>query len=91
MKNQKVTYIIAVGLLVFLFGFGGLSNVVKMPEAMACLELLGYPNYFASILGIAQIVGVIVLIAPKMGRFRKIAFFGFFYQFGISINFSFIS
>ena len=78
MKNQKVIYKLAVGLLVFLFGFGGLSNVLKMPEAMASLELLGYPDYFASILGVAQIVGVIVLIAPKMERFREMAFFGFF-------------
>ena len=78
MKKQKVIYKIAVGLLVFLFGFGGLSNVLKMPEAMASLELLGYPNYFSSILGVAQLVGIIILISPRMVRLREIVFFGFF-------------
>ena len=78
MKKQKVIYKIAVGLLVFLFGFGGLSNVLKMPEAMASLELLGYPNYFSSILGVAQLAGIIILISPRMARLREIVFFGFF-------------
>ena len=78
MKKQKVIYKIAIGLLVLLFGFGGLSNVLKMPGAMTSLELLGYPNYFSSILGVAQLVGVTILIIPRMVRFREIVFFGFF-------------
>lgn len=78
MKTQKVIYKISVGLLVVLFGFGGVSNILKMPEAKASLELLGYPNYFGSMLGIAQLLGIILLLIPGMMRFREIVFFGFF-------------
>ena len=78
MKKQKVIYKIVIGLLVFLFGFGGISNILQLPEAMASLELLGSPNYFSLILGIAQLLGITILLIPSMARLREIVFFGFF-------------
>ncbi len=78
MEKKNILYKIAIGLLVFLFGFGGISNLLKLPDAMKSLETLGYPVYFSAILGTAQLIGIIVLVIPKMNLLKELVFFGFF-------------
>lgn len=78
MKNKTILYKIAVGLLVLLFGFGGVSNLLRFPETLASLETLRYPQYFSSILGVAQLSGIIVLLIPEQAKLKEFAFIGFF-------------
>jgi uncharacterized membrane protein YphA (DoxX/SURF4 family) len=41
------------------------------------MEHLGYPNYFANILGIGKFIGIIVFVAPRMPRLKEWAYAGF--------------
>lgn len=78
MKRKQIIFKVLVGLLVVLFGFGGVSNLLLLPDMVNSLTVLGYPEYFGRILGLAQILGVIALIAPVGSRFKEWAFVGFY-------------
>ncbi|WKN43191.1 DoxX family protein [Tunicatimonas pelagia] len=78
MERKKIIYKILVGLLVVLFGFGGISNLLLLPDMVASLNTLGYPEYFGRILGLAQVLGIMVLVAPVSSRLKEWAFAGFY-------------
>lgn len=55
---------------------GGLA-ISHMPRFMAALAHLGYPPYFANVLGVAKLAGIIVLLARGPGRLKEWAYAGF--------------
>lgn len=78
MKRKRIVYSIAVGFLALLFGFGGVANLLLLPDMVNSLTTLGYPEYFGRILGLAQVLGVTALITPISNRFKEWAFIGFY-------------
>jgi hypothetical protein len=54
---------------------GGLAISHAAPM-MRALAHLGYPRYFANLLGIGKIAGVFVLLAPGMQRLKEWAYVG---------------
>lgn len=44
------------------------------------MEHLGYPGYFARILGAWKLLGVIALLAPGLGRVKEWAYAGFVFN-----------
>jgi hypothetical protein len=54
---------------------GGLAITHAAPM-MKALTHLGYPPYFANLLGIGKIAGVFVLLAPGMPRLKEWAYVG---------------
>jgi hypothetical protein len=49
---------------------GGLS-VAHTKPMMAGFAHLGYPVYFANLLGVAKILGVCALLAPGLARIKE--------------------
>lgn len=62
------------------FIIGGVLNLVRSDETVANLAHLGYPPYFASILGAWKILGAIAVVVPRFPRLKVLAYAGFFFD-----------
>ncbi len=71
-----ITTLITVGWMLS-GSIGALSNAPFMVEAM---QTLGYPGYFHYPLGIAKLVGVILLLAPVPPLYRLWAYAGVVFE-----------
>ena len=60
------------------FVIGGVINLVHTEQAVATLHHLGYPAYFASILGAGKLLGAVVITIPRFPRLKEWAYAGFF-------------
>jgi uncharacterized membrane protein YphA (DoxX/SURF4 family) len=62
------------------FVIGGVLNLTQSPEVAATMEHLGYPLYFASLLGAWKLLGAIAIVAPGLPRLKEWAYAGFFFD-----------
>ena len=78
MHNSKInlTYWIPTLLIALNWTFGGITSLLKTESSMEVFRRLGYPGYFAVMLGIAQLLGVIAILAPVPRRLREWAYAG---------------
>ena len=57
----------------------GIVQLIKMDEEVAMVTQLGYPAYFLTILGVWKILGVVVILMPKVPLFKEWTYAGFFF------------
>jgi uncharacterized membrane protein YphA (DoxX/SURF4 family) len=62
------------------FVIGGVINLTQAEQAIASLHHLGYPEYFALILGTGKLLGAIVTVLPGLPRLKEWAYAGFFFN-----------
>jgi hypothetical protein len=62
------------------FVIGGYLHLTRDPQVMATLAHLGYPPYFALIMGVWKLLGAIVIVAPGFPRVKEWAYAGFFFD-----------
>jgi uncharacterized membrane protein YphA (DoxX/SURF4 family) len=62
------------------FVIGGYLHLTRDPQVMATLAHLGYPPYFATILGVWKLLGAIAIVAPGSPRLKEWAYAGFFFD-----------
>jgi len=55
---------------------GGIYDALRAPAAMAVFDHLGYPAYFATLLGIAKVLGGLALLLPVPRVLREWAYAG---------------
>jgi uncharacterized membrane protein YphA (DoxX/SURF4 family) len=60
--------------------FGGAIDVAHPPSAVAFLAHLGYPAYFATLIGAWKVLGGIALLAPRLPRLKEWAYAGVFFD-----------
>jgi hypothetical protein len=56
-----------------------LGDLVRAPEIVDGLTHLGYPAYFATILGVWKLLGVVAIATPGHLRVKEWAYAGFFF------------
>lgn len=76
-KSWKITFYISTILLTLFMLWGGFLDASQNPLAVAGITSLGYPAYFASIIGVAKILGVIGIWQGKVRFLRSWAYAGF--------------
>ena len=59
---------------------GGVLELQRGPEVVATLSHLGYPVYFAAILGTWKLLGAIAIAAPGLPRVKEWAYAGFVFD-----------
>ena len=69
-------YWVATALVAFAIGAGGVADVVGAPEVMEGFRKLGYPDYFATIIGVWKVGGAVVLVAPRFPLVKEWAYAG---------------
>jgi hypothetical protein len=81
MKRDKIIYWVATGLLAAGMFMSAFMYLSKNPELIGSFEGLGFPLYFVSLLGVAKLLGAIVLLAPAGTRLKEWAYAGFIFTF----------
>lgn len=62
------------------FVIGGVLHLRAGEQIAAGLEHLGYPLYFAYILGVCKLLGALVITVPGLPRLKEWAYAGFFFN-----------
>ena len=62
------------------FVVGGVLQLSRAPEVVSALNHLGYPLYFATILGVWKIAGAIAVVVPGLPRVKEWAYAGFVFD-----------
>lgn len=64
---------------------GGFGDALQTESALQVFRHLGYPNYFSTMLGVAQLLGVVTLLVPVPRTLREWAYAGFTFDIGAAI------
>jgi uncharacterized membrane protein YphA (DoxX/SURF4 family) len=62
------------------FVIGGVINLSQSQQVAETMHHLGYPLYFAAILGFWKLAGAIAIVAPGFPRLKEWAYAGFFFD-----------
>jgi hypothetical protein len=73
---KRILYWTFTALLVIWLFVGGFFDATHAAPAIAILRKLGYPDYLATILGVAKLLAIPALVYPKAGRLREWAYAG---------------
>lgn len=82
-KKTKWVYWISVILTAVWFGAGGFFELTQNPLVWEKTIALGYPAYFITTLGVAKVLGVLVLLLPnykKLLWIKEWVFAGLFFD-----------
>jgi len=77
MKTRETVYAIATAWVVGIMTVTGVLSVAHTKSMMEGFAHLGYPAYFANLLGIAKLLGVCALLTPRPPRMKEWAYAGF--------------
>lgn len=80
MNTKNIAYWATTGLVAFAFLGGGAADLSRSEDVLAGMAHLGYPVYFATILGIWKILGAVALVAPGFPRLKEWAYAGIFFD-----------
>jgi len=75
--GRKIAYWVCTGLVAAMSVFAGYSYVSGNPQAVQGFAHVGYPAQLRILLGIAKILGVIVLLIPGFPTLKEWAYAGF--------------
>ena len=62
------------------FVIGGVLHLVRPPNIVEGLHHLGFPAYFAYVIGLGDLLGAIVITVPGLPRLKEWAYAGFFFN-----------
>lgn len=80
MKARTIGYWAATGLAALVFLSGGIFDLMRSPQVVEGMRTLGYPAYFALILGAWKVLGAAAIVAPKFPRLKEWAYAGIFFD-----------
>ena len=77
MKSRKTLYAITTAWVVGVMTVTGVLSVAHAKSMMEGFAHLGYPAYFANLLGVSKLLGVCGLLVPGFARIKEWAYAGF--------------
>ena len=80
-KLETIAYWTTTGLVALPLLPGGAIDAIAAPGAVALLAHLGYPAYFATIIGVWKILGGLAVLAPRLPRLKEWAYAGIVFDF----------
>lgn len=78
-KRNKIIYWIATVWLSLGMTSTGIVQIIHQQEEMDMFKRLGYPDYFATILGAWKLLGVVAVLAPRFPLVKEWAYAGFIF------------
>ncbi|HXY33981.1 MAG TPA: DoxX family protein [Planctomycetaceae bacterium] len=79
-RGRTIAYWLATLLVVFVFAYGGVLDLMRPPQVVEIMTRLGYPVYLCAILGAWKLLGVIALLLPRTPRLKEWAYAGIFFD-----------
>lgn len=80
MKRRSIAYWTTTALTAAAFAFGGIVDIARGEEVVAGMKHLGYPLYFAAILGVWKVLGALAILAPRLPLLKEWAYAGMFFD-----------
>ncbi len=80
MKWKSISYWVITGMVAFFIGSGGAAELARLPGNVEGLVHLGYPPYFATIIGFWKVLGAIAILVPGFPRLKEWAYAGIFFN-----------
>jgi uncharacterized membrane protein YphA (DoxX/SURF4 family) len=77
---KSVAYWASTALMAAPFVLGGAIDAAAQPPALAFLAHLGYPAYFATLIGVWKVLGGLSVLAPRLPRLKEWAYAGIFFD-----------
>ncbi|TGM95240.1 DoxX family protein [Leptospira yasudae] len=77
-KIKTISYWIVTGLTAANYGFAAFAYIQRGPDVVAGMGQLGYPLYFATLLGVWKGLGAIAIVAPRLALVKEWAYAGMF-------------
>ena len=74
MKTKAIVYWVATLFVALILAVSGLLALTHAPRMMVALAHLGYPQYFATLLGTGKLIGVVVLLVPGIPKLKEWAY-----------------
>lgn len=75
-KSRVIGYWVVTAMVAFVIGAGGVADLSGAAEVAEGFARLGYPEYFATILGVWKIGGAVVILLPKTPLLKEWAYAG---------------
>lgn len=75
-RSRLIAYWVTTALVVLELGFGGVWDILRVPQVRGLIERLGYPSYFLVILGIWKVFGAVALTIPRFPLLKEWAYAG---------------
>jgi uncharacterized membrane protein YphA (DoxX/SURF4 family) len=75
-RGHIIAYWTTTALVVFELAWGGVWDVLRVPQVRGLIERLGYPSYFLVILGTWKLLGAVALVIPRFPRLKEWAYAG---------------
>lgn len=79
MDGRTIGYWVSTGLFSAALAMSGAANLAGAAPVVEAMAQLGYPAYFATILGAWKVAGAAALLAPGLPRVKEWAYAGFFF------------
>ena len=76
MTSRPFAYWIATAITAFVCLSGGLGDFSHASAVIEGMTHLGYPVYFATILGVWKLLGGVAVLAPRLPRVKEWAYAG---------------
>ena len=80
MKTKNLGYWVTTGIVALAFAVGGAVDLSGAPQVVATMGHLGYPAYFATLLGAWKLLGALALLAPRLPRLKEWAYAGILFD-----------
>jgi uncharacterized membrane protein YphA (DoxX/SURF4 family) len=74
---RKVIYWVLTGLVTLSAVFAGVNYLWASQQAVQAFAHVGYPQQLRIILGVAKILGAIILVVPGLAKLKEWAYAGF--------------
>jgi len=78
-RTRLIAYWATTSLAAIALSAIGAGDLLRVPAIMEGLTHLGYPAYFATILGTWKLLGAAALLAPGLPRLKEWAYAGMFF------------
>lgn len=75
-RGRAVAYALTTGLVALAMLAGGASDLLQVDAVRESMAHLGYPDYFALVLGGWKVLGAVALLAPGFPRLKEWAYAG---------------
>ena len=80
MKIKPIGYWATTAFLAFAVVSGGAAELAHRRDNVEGLVHLGYPVYFATIIGLWKVLGGLTVLAPRFPRLKEWAYAGIFFN-----------
>lgn len=79
-KRDTLLFWVFTGLFSAVMLMSAIPNILSAPEWVEVFKQLGYPLYILPFIGLAKLLGVVVLLIPGFPRLKEWAYAGFFFD-----------